>query len=109
METVSGELTDFCLVLAPDGNAVETAGEALRSRFSFLDEPIRMQLVDAVARRVRHLVERGTGRPIAVMIAVEPDAIHGAVTDQDVSENGTKPGFEIPLGESGRLRSGSLG
>ena len=89
METASGELTDFCLVLVPDAEAVVTAGAAVRSRFTFIAEPTRMQLVEAVADRVKDLVERGSGRPIIVAISLEPEAIHGQVCDQDEpSENG---------------------
>ena len=95
METTSGELTDFCLVLAPDAEAVASAGDALRSRFTFVAEPTRMELVDAVAERVKSLVERGSGRPIIVAISLEPDAIHGHVADHDEQGEGGKARFEI--------------
>jgi hypothetical protein len=97
METTSGELTDFCFVLAPDGNADAHAGETVRRRFAFLAEETRMQLVAAVGERVRNLVERGSGRPITVAISLEPDAVHGAVTDQDAPHEGSGPRFEILL------------
>ena len=96
METTSGELTDFCLVLAPDAEAVAGAGDAVRSRFTFLAEPTRMNLVGAVAERVRRLVELGSGRPIMVAISLEPDAIHGQVSDRDDPGVGKEARFEIP-------------
>jgi hypothetical protein len=95
METTSGELTDFCLVVAPDAEAVASAGDALRSRFTFVAERTRMELVEAVAERMRSLVERGSGRPITVAISLEPDAIHGQVSDQDEFHKGREARFEI--------------
>lgn len=98
METTSGELTDFCLVLTPDGNAAALAGEAVRSRFKFLAEATRLTLVAAVTERAEKLVERGAGRPIMVMIALENGTIHGEVTDRGEAEGGaTGAGFEIAL------------
>ena len=96
METVSGELTDFCFVLAPDADADAHGSETVRSRFRFLAEETRMQLVAAVGERVRNLVERGSGRPIRVAISLEPDAIHGSVTDQDEPHEASETRFEIP-------------
>lgn len=106
METVSGELTDFCFVLAPDGNADGHASETVRRRFTFLAEKTRMQVVAAVGERVRNLVERGSGRPITVAISLEPGAVHGAVTDQDEPHEAADTAFEIPLP---RLASGAPG
>jgi hypothetical protein len=96
METTSGELTDFCLVLVPDDDAVATAGEAVRSRFTFVDEAVRMRLAETVARRVRELVERGSGRPIVVALSLEQDAIHCQVSDHDEPGDGSEARFEIP-------------
>ena len=97
METVSGELTDFCFVVAPNGEADAQASETVRSRFAFLAEETRMQVIAAVGQRVRSLVERGSGRPITVTISMEDGAINGAVTDRDEPHDGTEIPFEIPL------------
>jgi len=64
METTSGELTDFCLVLVPDDEAVATAGEAVRQRFTFLAEETRLELATFVTERVEKLVGRGSAAPI---------------------------------------------
>jgi hypothetical protein len=96
METFSGELTDFCFVLAPDADAEAHGSETIRTRFGFLAEETRMQLVAAVGERIRNLVERGSGRPITVAISLEPDAIHGSVTDQDEPQETGETRFEIP-------------
>jgi hypothetical protein len=99
METVSGELTDFCFVVAPNGEADAQASETVRRRFGFLAEETRMQIIAAIGQRVRSLVERGSGRPITVTISMEDGAINGAVTDRDEPHdgNGTEIPFEIPL------------
>jgi hypothetical protein len=91
------ELTDFCLVVPPGGDAAAQAGEAVRSRFTFLSEEIRMSLTLTVAERVQTLVERGCGNLIAVMIALDPDAIHGAVTDRGELDERAEDRFEIAL------------
>ena len=92
METVSGELSDFCLVLAPDGNAVARASDGLRSRFTFLAAPTTIQLVAAVAERVTRAVSRGSGL-ITVAISLESDGIHGKVSDSHEPPRGTsRPG-----------------
>jgi hypothetical protein len=100
METTSGELTDFCLVLVPDGEAVATAGEAVRKRFTFLAEETRIELATSVAQRVEKLLERGAGAPIMVMIELEDGVIQGEVSDRgELDVNGARPdaGFEIRL------------
>jgi len=95
METVSGELTDFCLVLAPDATAAEAGSDAVRRRFTFLDEGTRMELVSAIAERVRKLVEWGSGRAITVAISIEADAIHARVSDEDEAHERPETRFEI--------------
>lgn len=97
METVSGELTDFCLVLVPNADATTRASHAVRSRFTFLAEETRMKLVTAVADRVARALPRGSGRPIAVSIALESDAIYGEVSDQEEPGAGSGARFEISL------------
>jgi len=96
METTSGELTDFCVTLTPDDEAVARAGHAIQQRFTFIAEQTRIDLLTAVAERVQKLVARGSGRQIAVMIAVEPDALHGEVTDDDEPSGRNGARFEIP-------------
>ena len=97
METVSGELTDFCLVLVPTADAVTRAIDAVRSRFTFLAEETRMELVSAVADRVERALECGSARPILVAIALESGTIQGTVSDEDEPEEGSEARFEIPL------------
>jgi len=54
-----------------------------------------MSLIEAVADRVQALLERGSGRPIMVAISLEPDAIHGQVSDEDEPGDGNGSVFEI--------------
>src|SRR4051794_41833957 len=61
METASGNMTDFCLVVLANDEAVGHASETVRSRFAFLAEETRMTLVSAVAERVGKLAQHGTG------------------------------------------------
>ena len=97
METVHGELTDFCLVLVPTADAVARASDAVRSRFTFLPEGTRMKLIAAVSERVQRALEHGSARPILVAIALEPGTIHGTVSDEEEPEEGSEARFEIPL------------
>jgi hypothetical protein len=101
METVNGELTDFCLVLLPNDEAVGHGCEAVRRRFAFLAEETRTELVSTVAGRVEEAVARGTGRPIVVAISIESDAIHGTVSDEEETGDGTTSRFEISLQKDG--------
>jgi hypothetical protein len=96
METTEGELTDFCLVLLPNDEAVARSGEAVRKRFTFLDEETRTELAGAVAAQVQRLVERGNGRPITVTISLESDAIQVQISDES-SEESPSGQFEIAL------------
>src|SRR5262249_2466119 len=95
METASGELTDFCLVVVPDADAGETAAEAVRRRFTFLGEETRMELVSQVAERVDRIAARGSGRPITVTISLEADAIHARVSDQPETDERREARFEL--------------
>jgi len=92
------ELTDFCLLLPPTGGSADHAGDAIRDRLTFLDERIRGDSSAAVADRVQNLVEHGSGNLIAVSLAVEADAIHGAVSEQgEPGEEGPESRFVVPL------------
>jgi hypothetical protein len=97
MEAASGNMTDFCLVVLANDEAVGHASETVRSRFAFLAEETRMTLVSAVAERVGKLAQHGTGGPIAVSISLESEAIHGTVSDEDETGEGTASRFEISL------------
>jgi hypothetical protein len=99
METASGNLTDFCLVVLANDEAVGHATEAVRSRFAFLAEETRMTLVSAVAERVEKLAAHGAAAPIAVSISLETKAIHGTVSNEDETGEGTTSRFEIPLSD----------
>ena len=92
MDATRSELTDFCLVLTPTLTAAERASNSIQSRFVFLAEETRTQLATQVAELVGGSVERRAGGPITVVIALEPDAIHGEVSDRkDLFP------FEMPL------------
>jgi DNA-binding transcriptional ArsR family regulator len=99
METASGNMTDFCLVVLANDEAVSHASETVRSRFAFLAEETRMRLISAVAERVEKLAEHGDGGPIAVSISLEADVIQGAVSTEDDTGEGTASRFEIFLSE----------
>ena len=96
METTSGELTDFCVVLLPNDEAVARAAMAVRERFTFLDEETRTELVTSVTAQVQRVVERGNGRPITVTISLESEALHVHITDES-SEESPSGRFEIAL------------
>jgi hypothetical protein len=96
METTEGELTDFCLVLLPNDEAVARAGDAVRKRFTFLDEETRTELAVAVTEQVQRLVERGNGRPITVAISLESETIHVQISDESGEESPSGQ-FEIAL------------
>jgi hypothetical protein len=96
METTRGELTDFCLVLVPNDEAMARAGEAVRGRFTFLDEETRTELVSSVTAEVERLVKRGSGRTITVAISLESDTIHAQITDESSAESPAGQ-FEIAL------------
>ena len=85
MDATRSELTDFCLVLTQTLTAAERASNSIQNRFVFLEE-------ETVADLVGGSVERRAGGPITVVIALEPDAIHGEVSDRkDLFP------FEMPL------------
>jgi hypothetical protein len=98
METKIAELTDFCLLVVPTGSAARQASETVRDRFTFLPDGIRGDLAAAVAERVQNLSDHPLHHFIAVTIAVEPDAIHGSVTQRDEPGEGSDESrFVIPL------------
>jgi hypothetical protein len=98
MEMTSAKLTDFCLLIVPTGSAAGQANKAVWDRFTFLPDEIREDLAAAVAARVQNLAGHGSHSLIAVTIAVEPDAIHGSVSQQDEPGEGSdKSRFVIPL------------
>jgi len=80
-----GDLTDFCLVLTPNRSAATRASEAIQKRFAFIAEETRTNLAAVVTELVQKRVERGTGKPITVAIALEEKLIHGEVSDQGYS------------------------
>jgi hypothetical protein len=92
MTTSAADLTDFCLVLTPTLTAAGRAADAVRKRFEFLDQGIRKDLASRVADLVGSSVERRSGGPITVIIALERSAIHGEVSDRTELVP-----FQIPL------------
>ena len=98
--TTGGELTDFCLLFPATADAVEHAGEAVRGRFTSLDDETRTSLVTVVRERVRTFAERNGHDLVSVTLAMEPDAIKGAVSGQGRAEERAGSRFEVPLGSS---------
>ena len=93
METRSGgQLTDFCLVLIPSEHAAKDASDAIRTRFEFLGDETREELVVAVVELVEKWLGRGLDEAIAVTVSLDEGVIHGDVSVQD-----DRLPFEIPL------------